>query len=42
MAKYLGGDKTQLANHNILFNTIAVNKGLVESIQVYRQNMLQP
>jgi len=42
MDKYLCGDKTQLSGGNILFNTIAVNKGMVESIQWYRQNMLQP
>jgi ribose transport system substrate-binding protein len=42
MDKYLGGDKTQLSQGKILFKTIAVNKGAVESLQVYRQNMLQP
>jgi ribose transport system substrate-binding protein len=42
MDKYLGGDKTQLSQGRILFKTIAVNKGAVESLQVYRQNMLQP
>lgn len=42
MARYLGGDKAQLPEGNILFKTIVVNQGLVESIQVYRQNMLQP
>jgi ribose transport system substrate-binding protein len=42
MDKYLNGDKAQLAEGRILFKTIAVNKGLVESIQVYRQNTLQP
>lgn len=42
MDKYLGGDKKQLAEPNILFNTLPVTKGLVESIQVYRQNLLQP
>jgi ribose transport system substrate-binding protein len=42
MGKYLGGDKTQLSRGKILLNTFPVNKGLVESIQVYRQNLLQP
>jgi ribose transport system substrate-binding protein len=42
MAKYREGDKAQLPQGSVLLNTIAVNKGLVESIQVYRQNMLQP
>ena len=42
MDKYLGGDKTQLSEGNIVFNSIPVNKGLVESMQAYRQNMLQP
>jgi len=42
MDKYLGGDKTQLSEGKTLFKTIAVNKGAVESIQAYRQNMLQP
>ena len=42
MDKYLSGDKTQLSEGRILFKTIIVNKSLVESIQVYRQNTLQP
>lgn len=42
MDKYLNGEKKQLSEGSILFNTIPVNKGLVESIQVYRQNLLQP
>lgn len=42
MAKYVGGDKKQLADGNILFKTIPVHGGLVESIRVYRQNLLQP
>jgi ribose transport system substrate-binding protein len=42
MDKYLGGDKTQLAEANIFFKTIPVTKGSVESIQVYRQNLLEP
>jgi ribose transport system substrate-binding protein len=42
MAKYLGGEKSQLSESNILFKTIAIDKGSVESIQVYRENLLQP
>jgi len=42
MDKYLNGEKKQLSEGSTLFNTIPVNKGLVESIQVYRQNLLQP
>lgn len=42
MDKYLGGDKTQLAAGNIFFKTIPVTKSSVESIQVYRQNLLEP
>ena len=34
MDKYLGGDKTQLSEGRILFNTIVVDKGWVESFQV--------
>jgi hypothetical protein len=37
-----GGDKTQMSEGKILLKTTAVSKGAVESIQVYRQNMLQP
>lgn len=42
MDKYLSGDKTQLAQGNILFNSIPVNKGLVESVQAWREDKLQP
>jgi ribose transport system substrate-binding protein len=42
MDKYLGGDKTQLSGGNIVFSSIPVTKGLVESLQFYRQNLLQP
>lgn len=42
MDKHLGGDKTQLAAGNIFFKTIPVTKASVESIQVYRQNLLEP
>lgn len=42
MAKYLSGDKTQLAHNHILFNSLPVNKGLVASMQIWRQDMLQP
>jgi ribose transport system substrate-binding protein len=42
MDKYLAGDKKQLSDGKVLFNTLAVNKSLVESIRLYRQNMLQP
>jgi ribose transport system substrate-binding protein len=42
MGKYLGGEKSQLSEGNLLFKTIPVDKGSVESIQVYRQNLLQP
>src|ERR1017187_2779815 len=42
MDKYLGGDKTQLPESNILFNSLAVEKGMVESMQAWRQDKLQP
>jgi len=42
MDKYLEGDKSQLSEGKILFNTFAVNKDLVEPIRLYRQNLLQP
>jgi ribose transport system substrate-binding protein len=42
MDKYLGGDKTQLSGGNIVFSSIPVTKGLVKSLQFYRQNLLQP
>ena len=41
MDKYLCGDKTQLST-NILFRSLAVNKAMVESLQVWHDNMLQP
>jgi len=42
MDKYLEGDKTQLSEGKVLFNTFSVNKETVESIRLYRQNLLQP
>ena len=42
MAKYIAGDKTQLPKENVLFNSVAVNKGLVESMQAWREDKLQP
>ena len=42
MDKYLAGDKTQLPQGNVLFNSLAVNKGRVESLQAWRQDKLQP
>lgn len=42
MDKYLAGDKTQLADGKILFNTITVDKAKVEAMQAWRQNLLQP
>lgn len=42
MAKYLAGDKTQLPQKNVLFNSLAVNKGLVESMQAWHDDKLQP
>jgi ribose transport system substrate-binding protein len=42
MDKYLGGDKAQLAEGRILFKTIVVNKGMAESFQIYRQNLIEP
>ena len=42
MAKYLGGDKEQLSDGRVVFNTFPVTRPLVQSIQVYRQNLLQP
>ena len=42
MDKYLAGDKTQLPEGNILFNSLVVEKGMVESIQAWRQDKLQP
>ena len=42
MDKYLGGDKSQLAQGNVLFKSVAVNKGLVESLQAWHEDKLQP
>lgn len=42
MDKYLGGDKTQLPAGNILFNSLPVTKSLVESMQAWREDKLQP
>ena len=42
MDKYLGGDKTQLPKENVLFKSVAVDKGLVESMQAWREDKLQP
>ena len=42
MDKYLGGDKAQLPEGNIIFNSLVVEKGMVESIQAWRQDKLQP
>ena len=42
MDKYLSGDKTQLSKGNVLFNSLAVNKGRVEALQAWREDKLQP
>ena len=42
MDRYLGGDKTQLSEGKILFNSLAINKSKVDVIQAWRQNVLQP
>lgn len=42
MDKHLHGDTNRLAQGTYLFKTIAVDKGSVESVQVYRQNLLEP
>jgi ribose transport system substrate-binding protein len=42
MGKYLSGDKTQLAQGSILFNSLPVTKDMVESVQAWHQDMLQP
>jgi len=42
MDKYLGGDKTQLPEGNVVFSSLPVTKGNVESLQAWRQNLLQP
>jgi ribose transport system substrate-binding protein len=42
MDKYLGGDKAQLTNANVLFKSLAVDKNLVESMQVWHDDKLQP
>ncbi len=42
MDKFLGGDKTQLPKENVLFKSIAVDKGSVESMQAWHDDKLQP
>jgi ribose transport system substrate-binding protein len=42
MDKYLAGDKTQLSQGSLLFNSLAVNQPLVESLKAWRQDKLQP
>lgn len=42
MDQYLAGDKTQLPKENVLFKSLAVDKGLVESMQTWRDDKLQP
>ena len=42
MDKYLGGDKAQLTNANVLFKSLAVNKSMVESMQAWHDDKLQP
>lgn len=42
MDKYLGGDKSQLSASNVLFKSLAVNKGMVESMQAWHDDKLQP
>jgi len=42
MDKYLSGDKTQLSKGNVLFNSLAINKGRVEALQAWREDKLQP
>jgi hypothetical protein len=42
MDKYLSGDKTQLSQGNVRFNSLVVDKGRVEALQAWRQDKLQP
>lgn len=42
MEKYLSGDKTQLAQGKVLFSSLPVTKPMVESVQAWRQDRLQP
>jgi ribose transport system substrate-binding protein len=42
MDRYLRGDKSQLSGGKILFNSIAFDKGKVDVIQAWRQNVLLP
>lgn len=42
MDKYLSGDKSQLSASNVLFKSLAVNKSMVESMQAWHDDKLQP
>lgn len=42
MDKYLAGDKSQLSHTNVLFNSIPVTAGLVDSVRAWREDKLQP
>jgi len=42
MGKYLGGDKTQLSEGDVLLSTFRVDELTVEAVRVYRQNLLEP
>jgi len=42
MAQYLGGDKTRLTPDKVIFKSLAVNQGLVDSVQTWHDDNLQP
>lgn len=42
MDKYLSGDKTHPPAENLLLNSLAVNKAMVEAMQAWHQDKLQP
>jgi len=42
MDKYLSGDEAQLSPKPVLFKSLAVKKGMVEAMQAWREDKLQP
>jgi ribose transport system substrate-binding protein len=42
MDQYLSGDKSRLAQGNIMFKSLPVNQSLVESVQAWHDDNLQP
>ena len=42
MDKYLSGDKTQFADGSLLLNSLAVNHAMVDAMQAWHQDKLQP